>query len=85
MEKNVSVAERLEKEKQAKKNKQQKGVKMEGEGNSDCEEVVAASENETRPCEPLDYEGADEKYGIVFCDTDMVRVSIIIIFFGVNS
>lgn len=74
MEKNLEPRERSEIERkkfEAMRNKVKKTVKR--TENSDVDDSV----NSHFYCyEPFDYESADEKYGIVFCDTDMVKRNI---------
>lgn len=59
--------------KHAKETKRKKNVKEpEENSDSDSEHRVDNSHVESLSYEPLDYEGIDEKFGIVFCDTEMV-------------
>lgn len=73
MEKNLTPAERVEVERkkcEAIRNKLKKIVKKREEENDNYD---ADDANPHYCCyEPLDYEGATRKYGIVFCDTDVV-------------
>lgn len=79
MEKNLSANDRLKKE--SEKNSRQEKVNSEENSDSDSEEVVQKLKTDTLTHEPLDYEGIEKKYGVVFCDTDMVGSLFVSVFF----
>lgn len=85
MEKNLTAVERLEnerKKREAIKNKIKKAIRVEKDhSDSDSEQIIETSSSATQQqYEPLDYEEAAKKYGIVFCDTNMVREELNFLF-----
>lgn len=70
VEKTLNAADRLKNEQK----KKEAAKKQEEDSDSEAEEVAQDSNTLDRPLEPLDYEGIEAKYGVVFCDTGMVRI-----------
>lgn len=70
VEKTLNAADRLKKEQK----KMEDAEKEEESSDSEAGEVTSHTNDSNRTIEPLDYEGVEAKYGVVFCDTDMVSV-----------
>lgn len=76
VDKKLSASERLRIESEKNDALRNRVKKAKSKGDMNVEDGEDFTENmNPHHCdyEPVDYEGADEKYGIVFCDTDMVR------------
>lgn len=71
VEKTLNAADRLKKEQKRKEDAKKEEKSSDSEAD---EEVTPHTSASNRVLEPLDYEGVEEKYGVVFCDTDMVSV-----------